>query len=501
MTMQGDTIPARGNENEAVLAAMRGLADGDVQWERNRAFGLVYHHSEGHTELVKKAHHQFFSTNALNPMAFGSLQRMEHDVIRMTAKMLHGDDEVVGTMSAGGTDSILLAVYTYRQYARRHKPWIRLPEIVVPESAHASFFKGGEFFDVKVVKTPLDSDYRANVAAMAEAINENTIALVGSATCYPYGVIDPIEELSALAVKHELPLHVDGCIGGFMLPWIEKLEPEHQLTPIPPFNFRVPGVTSMSADLHKYGYAAKGASAIMYRGMKYLRCQFSAATDWCGGIYASPTFAGTRPGSTIAAAWASLQGLGEEGFIQNARKTMDVTKKFYEGINAIPELEVLGKPAMPILAFGSPVKGFSTYAVGDYLEGKNWHIDRLQYPESLHLILNPGHGEIVDQWLADLRDAVAHVKAHPDAAFEGSAPMYGLIAKAPMRSMVKQQVLALFEGMYSAEGKIPDMGAVSIGEGDGDGEDTPAPRAAEGIPKPVIVLMKLWARVKRLVGM
>ena len=499
MAIQGDIMPAQGIEADALLAQMEGLADGDVQWAENRVFGLVYHHSDAHTQLVRKAHNLFFSTNALNPMAFASLQKMEHDVIRMTAKMLHGDDEVVGTMSAGGTDSILLAIYTYRQHARKKKSWIRRPEIVVPESAHAAFYKGGEFFDVKIVQTPLQSDYRADVAAIEQAITDNTIALMGSATCYPYGVIDPIEELAALARKRRLPLHVDGCIGGFMLPWVEKLGPEYQLTEIPPFDFRVPGVTSMSADLHKYGYAAKGASTVMYRGMQYLRCQFSANTDWCGGVYASPTFAGTRPGSAIAAAWASLQGLGEEGFIDNARVTMAATKRFYEGINAIPELEVLGNPAMPILAFGSPLKGFSTYAVGDYLERKKWHIDRLQYPEALHLIINPGHGEVVDDFLADLRDAVEYVKAHPDAAFEGSAPMYGLIAKAPMRRMVKQQVLALFEGMYSAEGAIPDMGNVAV---TGDDEEGAAPAAAPaGVPKPVLLFMKLKARLSRMLGL
>ena len=500
MAIQGDTIPAQGIDADAVLAQMAGLAEGDVQWAENRVFGLVYHQSDAHTELVRKAHNLFFSTNALNPMAFGSLQKMEHDVVRMTAKMLHGDDEVVGTMSAGGTDSILLAIYTYRQYARKKKPWIRRPEIVVPESAHASFYKGGEFFDVKTVATPLGSDYRADVAAIERAITDNTIALVGSATCYPYGVMDPIEELGALARKRGLPLHVDGCIGGFMLPWVEKLEPEYQLAQIPPFDFRVPGVTSMSADLHKYGYAAKGASTIMYRGMPYLRCQFSANTDWCGGVYASPTFAGTRPGSAIAAAWASLQGLGEKGFIDNARVTMAATKRFYEGINAIPELEVLGKPAMPILAFGSPVKGFSTYAVGDYLERKKWHIDRLQYPEALHLIINPGHAKVVEEFLADLRDAVEYVKAHPDAAFEGSAPMYGLIAKAPMRRMIKQQVLALFEGMYSAEGQLPDLGKAAV-TGDGDDGDAPAAVAAPGVPKPVLLFMKLKARISRMLGL
>lgn len=492
-------IPKQGIAHATVLDEMRALREGDVNWEEDRAFGLVYHHSEEHTQLIHDAHGLFFSTNGLNPMAFQSLQRMEHDVVRMTVNMLHGDHEVVGTMSSGGTESILLAILTYRQHARKKKPWIARPEVVVPASAHAAFYKAGEYFDVEIVKVPLQDDFRADPAAMAERINENTIALVGSAACYPYGVIDPIEEIAALALKHGIAMHVDGCIGGFILPWIEKLDKECQLAEIPPFDFRVPGVTSMSADVHKYGYAAKGASTIMYRGMDYLRHQFSAATDWCGGVYASPTLAGTRPGATIAAAWASLRGMGEDGFLDNAKAMMETTRRFVDGINAIPELAVLGNPAMSIVAIGVGKKGFSVYAVGDYLERQGWHIDRVQMPEGLHLILNPGHAQTVDRFLEDLRDGVEYVKQHPDSAFEGSAPLYGLIAKAPMRRVIKRQVLAMVEGMYGADGEVPDLsGMPDVGE---EEEGAPRARAAEGVPKPVVLLMKLKARLARLLGL
>ncbi|NIA13578.1 MAG: aminotransferase class V-fold PLP-dependent enzyme [Nitrospiraceae bacterium] len=497
MNDRGTVLPKQGVDRQVLLDEMRVLRDGDVDWEGNRAFGLVYHHSKVHTDFIREAHGLFFSTNGLNPMAFRSLQKMEHGVVRTTVTMLHGDDEVVGTMTSGGTESILLAMLTYRQYARKTRPWITRPEIVVPESAHAAFYKAGEYFDMRIVKTPLQSDYRADPKAMAACINDNTIGLVGSAACYPYGVIDPIEDLAALALKHDLPLHVDGCIGGFMVPFVEQLREDERLSPIPPFDFRVPGVTSMSADVHKYGYAAKGASTVMYRGMKYLRCQISAATDWCGGVYASPTLAGTRPGAAIAAAWASLQALGEDGLLENARATMAVTRGFRDGIEAIPELQVFGKPAMSILAYGSKVKGFSTYAVGDFLESRGWHLDRLQVPEALHLIINPGHAQILDQYLADLRDGVEYVKSHPDAAFEGSAPMYGLIAKAPMRRMVKNQVIDLIAGMYTADGEVPDIGPAPEGAEEGA---LVAPPSAPGVPKPVIWLMKLKARLGRLVG-
>ncbi|MBX7256982.1 MAG: aminotransferase class V-fold PLP-dependent enzyme [Candidatus Hydrogenedentes bacterium] len=487
------TLPEQGVPHPALLDAMQEMARRDVAWKEHRAFGLVYDHSEAHSEFVRQAHNLFMATNGLNPMAFQSLQRMEHEVVRITADLLHGDDSVVGTMTSGGTESLLLAVLTYRQHARKHRPWVRRPEIVLPESAHAAFFKAGEYFDVKMIPTPLQKDFRADVDAMARAITRNTIAVVGSAACYPYGVVDPIADIAALGQSRGLPVHVDGCIGGFLLPFVEQLGSAHQIAPIAPFDFRVPGVTSMSADVHKYGYAAKGASVIVYRGMDYLRYQFSAATDWCGGVYASPTLAGTRPGGAIAAAWGALHALGRSGYVENAKGVMVVTKRFYEGINAIPELEVLGKPAMSIIAYGARIPGLSTYAVGDQLEARKWHIDRLQRPESLHMILNPGHAEIVDSYLDDLREAVAYVKDHPDTAFEGSAPLYGLIAKAPMRRLVKRQVLAIVEKMYSAEGGIPDLSAPQADAPTTENVSTPP-----ALPPLVVKAMKVTSRLKRL---
>ena len=446
------TLPTQGVSREELIEQLHQLSGNDVQWREHRAFGLVYHHSDEHTHFIHTVHNLFMSTNGLNPMAFKSLQEMEHDVVRIAAGVFHGDEEVVGTMTSGGTESILLAIFTYRQYARAHRPWVRRPEIIVPESAHAAFYKAGDYFDVKIVKTSLQKDYRADVDAMARRINRNTIGLVGSAPCYPYGVLDPIEAIGALGLKQGLPVHVDACIGSFLLPFIEKIDPAEHLAPITPYDFRVPGVTSVSADLHKYGYSAKGASVILYRGMNYLRHQFSISTDWCGGIYGSPTLAGTRPGGPIAAGWASLHALGEKGLLDTARKTLDVTKRYKEGIESIPELHVLGNPVMSILAYGSRKDGFSTYAVGDFLESNKWHVDRLQRPESLHMILNASHGSVIDAYLTDLRAAVAYVNHHPSAAYEGNAPMYGLIAKAPLRRMVKQQVLHVFETMYSASG-------------------------------------------------
>ncbi len=488
-------LPEQGLPKEEVLEQLRALSGQDVHWREHRAFGLVYHHSDAHTELVQEAHNLFLSTNGLNPMAFKSLHRMEHDVVRIAAALLHGTDATVGTMSSGGSESILLAMLAYRQHARSHRKRIRHPEVVLPESAHAAFYKAGEYFDIKMVSVPLQQDYRADVDAMAARINRNTIALVGSAPCYPYGVMDPITEIAALGLKHGLPVHVDACLGGFLLPFVERLTPEERIAEIPPFDFRVPGVTSISADLHKYGYAAKGASVILYSDMAYLRHQFSLSTDWCGGIYASPTLAGTRPGGAIAAAWAALHSMGEAGYVANARAAMETAKAYINGINAITELEVLGRPPVTVVAYGGREPELGAYAVGDQLEARGWHVDRLQRPESLHMILNPGHLQVADIYLAELREAVDYVKAHPDSAFEGSAPMYGLIAKAPLRRLVKKQVLGIIEQMHCAS---DETGNISLSAESGEGGESAEASAIAPLPPLVLKAMRAKARLNRL---
>jgi len=478
MTPTGAQIPEKGLDKQALLDKMSAMRAGDVQWENNRAFGLVYKHSAVHTDFIRQAYGLFMSENGLNPMAFRSLQQMEREVVGMTANMFHGDSEAVGSMTSGGTESLLLAVLTYRNHARRKRPWIRKPEMIIPESAHVGFMKAGEYFDVRMVKTPLAADYRADVAALESRIGRNTIGIVGSAPCYPYGVIDPIEELGAVALRHRVPLHVDGCLGGFFLPWVEK--PGHTL---PPFDFRVPGVTSISADVHKYGYAAKGASTIVYRSMDFFRDQIFAEVDWCGGVYGGATMAGTRPGGAIAAAWASLHALGQDGYTENARAIMDTARKYIDGVCAIPGLRILGEPVMGVFAFGAEDKRLSMYAVADRLEESGWHVDRNQKPESIHVILNAGHSKVADAYLADLRAAVEHVRAHPETVLEGKAPMYGLIAEAPMRRMVKRNVVATLAQLYvQREGAAVD-----------DDE-----MVAESVPAPVMTLLRARERIRRL---
>ncbi len=476
-------IPREGRSHESIRKTLGELAAQDADWRGHRVFSLVYQHTDAHDVFLKEVHSRFMSTNGLNPMAFQSLKKMEADVVAMSADLFNGPPGAVGTLTSGGTESILLAVLAYREHARRHRPWVLRPEILVPSSAHPAFYKAGHLFGVRITRVPLGSDFRADVAATRRRIGFSTVALVGSAPCYPYGVVDPISELAELASKRGLGMHVDACLGGYLLPFIERLAPEERLKPVPPWDFRVPGVTSISADVHKYGYAAKGASTILYRGIDWLKHQFTVETDWCGGIYASPTLAGTRPGGPIAAAWAALNALGQSGYEANARDLMALARKLVAGVNEVPGLTVIGEPCTPVLAIGSAPGGPAINAVGDRLESAGWNVDRVQNPAGLHLILNPGHASVADFFLADLAAAAREVRDHPELAAEGSAPLYGMIAKLPLRGVVRHNVLALLQEMYGPDAAGSSAPATSV---DLDG----------AVPVMVRQALRVWHRVR-----
>lgn len=445
-------LPDQPRPRDELLAALRSLASNDADWRRGRVFSLVYDAGPAHLELLAQAHALYFCENGLNPMAFQSLKRMESEVVRMAASLLHGGAEAVGTMTSGGTESLLMAVKAARDRARKHKPWIRRPELVMPDSAHVAFDKAAHYFGVKIRRARLGPDCRVDVRSMKRLINRSTVLLVGSAPQYPHGVVDGIEEIGALGLARGIPVHVDACVGGFMLPFVERLG-----RPVPRWDFRVPGVTSISADLHKYGYAAKGASVILYRGMEYLKHQFFVATDWPGGIYASPSMPGTRPGGPIAAAWAGLQALGVEGYCALTQRALDSADRLREGIARIEGLKLLGLPHCAIVTWGSASADVDVYAVADQMEQRGWHMDRQQRPACVHLTVMAQHAPVVDDYLRDLAESVRLVRAHPELRSKGNAAMYGMMAKVPLRLMVKSAVRGVLEGMYAPGGGAPDL--------------------------------------------
>lgn len=398
--MNMGALPPVGRSAAEVLYDLENRKTQDTDSSGSRLWSLVYYHSPELLELAQRAYALYISENALNPMAFPSLRRMENEIVGTVKTLLHAPPEAAGTLTSGGTESIFLAMKAARDYAREQKPHLSTPEVIAPLSAHPAFDKAAHYLGLRIVHTPLTDSGAADVAAMEAAISERTILLVGSAPSYPHGVIDPIPEIAELAQKHGLLCHVDGCVGGMILPFLEK-----NGVALPPYDFRVEGVTSMSADLHKYGYTPKGASVILYRSRALRRYQFFVYGGWPGGIYASASFSGTRSAGAIAAAWAVLQYLGEAGYREAARLAWETALRIRTAVESIPGLYIVGKPQATILAIGAQAP-LDIYRIGDELSQRGWFLDRQQNPASLHLTVTAGHARVVEAFIQDLQMSI-----------------------------------------------------------------------------------------------
>jgi glutamate/tyrosine decarboxylase-like PLP-dependent enzyme len=432
-------LPNAGTKKQDLFAQMDQYRTDDADWRRAKTWSLVYFAGEDILAVAKDAYTRFFSENGLNPIAFPSLRRFERDVVEMSLSMMRAPADAAGSMTSGGTESLLMAIKTARDWARATRPHIKEPEMLLPLSAHPAMEKAAHYFDVKAVHVPLDADFRADANAARELVTPNTILVVGSAPAYPHGVVDPIRELAEIAAKHGILCHVDACLGGFLLPFFEGIGRK-----LPDFDFRIPGVTSMSADIHKYGYAAKGASVVLYRSKALRRHQYFSYADWPGGLYASPSMTGTRPGGAIAAAWAVMTYLGREGYERLARETMDTSDALREGIERIPGLRLLGKPDASVFAFDSDK--VDVYQLADAMEKKGYKLDRQQRPPCLHMMVTPAHAQIKDVFLADLAAAVNEL-AETKPVAEGAAAMYGMLGAAPDRAAVGSMLIDFMDGL------------------------------------------------------
>lgn len=466
------SLPPIGRDPADVLRELAAFGSADPDYKHGRVWSLVYYLDEGCADFLAEAYKMYSSANGLNPTAFKSLKRFENEIIAAVAELLHGTEEVCGVVTSGGTESCLLAVKTYRDLARATRG-VRRPEMILCETAHVAWFKASEYFGVKIRLVKRDTDFRLDAAKVERLVNRNTVMILGSAPEYPNGLIDPIEALGEIALRRRVPLHVDACVGGFILPFMAM-----NGVALPAWDYRVPGVTSISADIHKYGFASKGASTITYRNLDLLKHQMFVYQDWPGGVFASPALLGTRPGGAYAAAWAALQYFGVSGYRDLARRTLLAFDRMKQGIAAMPELRVFGDPKGPLLGYGSRDPVVDIYAVGDRMDARGWQINRLQFPEGLHAMVTAKHLESVDAYLADLRAAVAEVKADPSLARHGTAATYGLMANVPLRGMVKAKVLDIFAGMYRAGGGDFDLAAHESAASGGDVPATLAERIA-----------------------
>lgn len=392
------TLPKQGSTQDEVMQRLRDLQVRDGDYHNARTWGLIYNAGPDVDAMLQAAGGHTLLENALNPFVFPSLKDMQRDVVAIAADLLHGGEDCGGAMTSGGTESIFVAVKTARDKARAERG-IRSGRLLVPTTAHPAFAKAAHLLDLEFVQMPMGDDLRTHPDALVGLITDDTVLVVGSAPAYPFGIVDPITEMAAAAAAAGVPFHVDACLGGFMLPWLERLGYD-----IPPWDFRVPGVTSMSADLHKYGYAIKGASVVLHRPKSNVRYQVFQFSDWPGGIYGTQAFQGTKPAAPIGAAWAVLQFLGEEGYMRLAAQTMDATKRLIAGVRALDGVHVWGEPDMTVVAIGS--SKHDIFAIGDALNAKGWHFDRQDNPPALHLMASPRHALVVDEFLADLRSAV-----------------------------------------------------------------------------------------------
>ncbi len=443
-------LPEEGLKPEEILSLMENLnAREEWRWKEGYASGAVYHGADEHIDFMSRVYSLNSQSNPLHADLWPSTIKYEAEIVAMTAHMLGAEEaqkmdptaRICGTVTSGGTESILMAMKAYRDWAR-DKKGITNPEMVLPETAHPAFEKAAHYFGYKVVRIPVDKEFRADVKAARRAITRNTVVLVGSAPSFPHGIIDPIPELSRIAYEHGIGFHTDACLGGFILPWAEKLG--YKITP---FDFRLPGVTSISADTHKYGYAAKGTSVILYRNPELRRYQYFVASDWPGGLYASPSIAGSRPGALIAICWAVMLKMGEKGYLEATKRILETARKIREGIESIPGLKVLGDPLW-IIAFTSDK--FDIYRVMEKMAEKGWSLNGLQNPPAVHIAVTLRHTMpgVAERFIEDLRWAVEEVKAKPSEKGR-IAPIYGMAASLPFRGMVKELLKRYLDLLYS----------------------------------------------------
>jgi glutamate/tyrosine decarboxylase-like PLP-dependent enzyme len=400
------SMPEQGTDWDALRERMRDMGRGDADWRTGKTAVYVFHPGDDVLQVAKEAYAMYQSENGLGPLAFPSLKRMEDEVIGMGLGLLNGPEGACGNMTSGGTESILMGVKTCRDQAAAAGREVRDAEILLPYSAHLAFDKAARYLGLKIVRVPVAKDFRADVDAMAAAITDRTLMIVGSAPCFPYGLIDPIDRLSDLALERDLWLHVDACVGGYFAPFARM-----NGLPVEPFDFSLPGVASISADLHKYGYAAKGASTIFHRSEAQRAFQIFECEDWPGGHMTTPTAAGTRPGGAIAGAWAVMNYLGVEGYRAKARAVTDTRAKLMTAINAMDGLRTYGDPVLGLFCFGTEDEGLDPFKMYGRMLSRGWFSGLVTDPRAIHLMLSPSHAESADQYLADLAEAVEEVRS------------------------------------------------------------------------------------------
>ncbi|CAK7217438.1 Dihydrosphingosine phosphate lyase [Sporothrix bragantina] len=469
-------LPTQGLTHDEVRRQLEALAELDhTRWEDGRVSGAVYHGEDELMQLQTEAYGKFTVANPIHPDVFPGVRKMEAEVVAMVLNLFNGPSGAAGVTTSGGTESILMACLSARQKAYAERG-VTEPEMIIPETAHTAFHKASQYYKIKLhlVACPAPN-YQVDVRRVARLINPNTVLLVGSAPNFPHGIIDDIASLGRLAARKRLPLHVDCCLGSFMVPFLEKAGFETT-----PFDFRVRGVTSISVDTHKYGFAPKGNSVVLYRTAALRSYQYFVSADWAGGVYASPGAAGSRPGALIAGCWASMMAVGESGYLDACGRIVGHAHKFAEHITSSPalssEIEVMGRPLVSVVAFrarqtapsGALSASFTPiniYSLSDAMSARGWHLNALQNPPAIHVAFTMPVVKAYDTLISDLEAcveaerekvrvrAVEGNKAGGKAAKEAdgdAVALYGVAGSLPNKSVVVDLATGFLDLLYKA---------------------------------------------------
>lgn len=418
-----------------------------TSWEEGKVSGAVYHGGDKLIKLQSEAFEKFCVANQLHPDVFPAVRKMEAEVVAMTLKAFNApEDTACGTTTSGGTESLLLACLSAKMYAYHHRG-ITKPEMVIPVTAHAGFDKAGYYFGIKIHHVDLDPvTYKVDLKKVERLINKNTVLIAGSAPNFPHGIADDIQGLGKIATKYKLPLHVDCCLGSFIVAFMEKAG----FKDMPAFDFRVPGVTSISCDTHKYGFAPKGSSVIMYRNPDLRMHQYYVDSKWTGGLYGSPTLAGSRPGALVVGCWATMVHIGESGYTQSCKDIVGTQRKLKAHIKEhLPELEILGDPQLSVLSFRSD--HFNIYDLADKLSKKGWHLNALQKPAALHLAITTLSVRTIDTFIEVLTETVHEMTNNPASQTknaESTSALYGVAGSVKTAGVADKLIVGFLDTLY-----------------------------------------------------
>jgi glutamate/tyrosine decarboxylase-like PLP-dependent enzyme len=446
------SLPEHGRPRDEILAEIAAMAqEEDAFWETGKCSGTMYCGDHEHYDFMTEAFGRFAHVNALQRDMCPSQTKFEAEIIAMTLDVLNGaavtDGDPVGVVTTGGTGSILHGMLAYREWGRQERGITR-PNVVKPETAHPAFDKACHLFGIELRKAPIDEKTtQVDVGAVDALVDDDTVAIVGSACNYGYGTVDPMDELSDLALERGVGLHVDSCLGGFILPFGQKLGYD-----IPVYDYRLPGVTSISADTHKYGYAFKGSSVCTFRDRALRNAQYFFLTDWSGGKYCSPGIEGSRSGGILAATWAAMVSFGWEGYLRYAKQIFETSLAMQDAVRSHPELRLLGNPTF-LFSFTSDE--FDVYHVNDFMRPRGWRFNGQQYPNALHMAVTrpqtqPG---VADAFGADLDQAVRYAKDHAGEPAQSGA-IYGGVTGG-MTSEADEFIRAVMTDMMDEQQAVP----------------------------------------------